>query len=889
MKLMLPRMIRRRLWLLMSAIFLLSSLGAGAVKSEPLEGFEQFTATTKSASGKFTVVEAKEGVTQGRQALLLQHQAMVVIPVKASSFAKLPWLKVDVFVQSKASPTPLQFYFKAKDFSCDATGLCLPGQDTLVLPISLVSLGRDWPDEGLTLALTNMGLSAVTVDNVRLEEAEPPPPGTTVAAFGPKSLGCWPGFSAGSSAITWSGKIETVPSGPGYPDPLTGHFVAPYLQDHWEDYFTIESKSAGTAWLWVSHYGRTYVQPPEYFMKERGQVIFAHRFASARQLLGPEGLQIGIDGEWTPQWMEKTFVPRVIEVAQVPLQPGKNQIDVCNVQLAAMAMGPASSKHALELYVGKVKEDLARYRRQFVLGQRVDYRSEIQPTDAEVKSGAMLFVPPRGSAIHPDYLPKEDSRLKIAQGTLYNGGLAQVWLAAIPLKKTIFTGSVGPLRSADGKTLGSTAELWFIQRVPCVANAQASMMPYILCHRLTAAEREVVHFAVVVQAPGNAAAGDYSGTIRLNAGAAHVDAPLTVHVFRCGPESASAPTFGTMGNELADSVYGAVAGSLDAKKKSQLELKLRQEIQALGFNAADVPSCGLTSGITVYDDPCRDAIRTLQAKTLRGRLMVDLSSPLYRLDGSNATAGGSKFDKAMTDVIAHSNALITKAGFADSFYRGTPISDEEELSKSAAVTAGIGSHVRAAAYVFDTVLTKVTKEKFLKAIESASILLVRESGWTKYMDKVDAFKKAIESREYYAVLYQPEEYGMGFRAWGQGAKGWYYTGLFDPCPYRGFGFYARGLLAPDTDLSAPCLLLQSVLWMRQGMSDFTLASRAEALVKQARKTGADCAELEKLLDSIRKDARESLAYVGARGEDLEKKRIALMEAAAKVNDQLKGK
>jgi hypothetical protein len=873
----------------MSAVFLLSAEGLGAVKSESLEDFEQFTASTKAVSGKFAIVEAKEGVTQGRQALLLQSQAAVVIPIKTFNVAKLPWLKVDAFVGSKASPAQLQFYFTATDFSCELTGLCLSGQDTLALPLSAVPHGQDWPDEGLKLTLTNLGPSAITVDNIRLEEAEPAPPGTTLVAFGPKSLSGWPGFSRSSSAIDWSGKNEAVPSGSGFPDPLTGHFVAPSMQDHSEDYFSIESPSAGSAWLWVSHYGRTYVQPPEYYMKVRGQVILAHRF-TLKQLLGAEGLQTGIDGDWTPQWMEKTYVPRVVELVQVPLQAGKNQVDVCNIQLSAVAMGPASSKHALELYVGKVKEDLARYRRQFVLGQRVDYRSEIQPTDAEVKAGAMLFGPPRGSAALSGYLPKEDSRLKTAQGTLYNGGLAQVWLAAVPLKKTTFTGSVSPLRSADGKALGPAAELWFIQRVPYVANAQASMIPYILCRRLTAAEREVVHLAVVVQAPGNAAAGDYSGTIRLNAGAAHAEAPITVHVLRCGSDSASAPTFGVMGNDLSEVVYGAIAGSLDPKKKGQLELKLRQEVQALGFDAAFVPSCGVTSNKNepaVYDEPCREAVRALQPKTLRGRMMVDLSSPLYRLAGINAQPGGSKFDHVLTDVIAHSNALMTKAGFTEAGYCGAVISDEEELAQSAAVTAGIGSHARACVYVYDSVLTKVSQEKLLTILQSASVLLVRESGWTKYMDKVDAFKKAIETREYYGVLYQPEEYGMGFRAWGQGAKGWYYTGLFDPTPYRGFGFYARGLLAPDADLSSPCLPMQSILWMRQGMSDFTLASRAEALVKQAQKSGADCAELQTLLDSIRKDARGPLAYIGARGEDLEKKRVALMEAAAKVSEQLK--
>jgi hypothetical protein len=756
----------------------------------------------------------------------------------------------------------------------------------------MVSQGRQWPDEGLKMTLTNLGPSAITLDNVRLDGAEPPPGGATLVDYGPKWKALWPGFSAKSSAINWSQKNETYASGSELPDPLTGDFLAPYLQEHAEDFITIDSKGPGEAWLWVSHYGRNYIQPPEYYMKARGQMLLGRRF-TFKQLLGPEGLQMGIDGEWTPQWMEKTLVPRIVDLVQVPLQAGRNQIDTCNIQLAAVAMAPASDKAALDQYVKKVKEDLVRYRRQFVLGQRLEYRSEIPPTDSEVKCGAMFFHPPRGSASLPGYLPTVDSRLQSAEGTLYNGGLTVVWEAAVPLKKAVFTGSVSPLRSTDGKPLGLPADLWFLERVPYVANAQASMIPWILRRRLTVAEREVAHLAVVVQAPESAPAGDYSGTIRLNTGLAHTEMPITVHVFRCGSEPPQPPTFGAKSGELSMAAFGPVVSPLDAKKKTQLEIKLRQEVTILGFNAADVPSCQVSVGsrdeVTQYDSTCRDMVRTLQGKTLRGRLLVDLSSPLYSLDRIGLSPGPGKFDNYMTNILSHSESLVTKAGFGEPIFIGPAITDEEELEKSKALSAIIGSNLRTGAFVYDAALAKTSQAKALAALESVSFLLVREGGWASYMDRVDAFRQAIPIREYYAVLDLPEEYGMGFHSWGQGAKGWYCIGLFDPHSYRGFEFSASGVLAPDSDLSAPCLLLQSALWMRQGMSDFMLACRAEALVKQANKAGSDCTKLESLLDSIRKDSREPLAYVGARGDDLEEKRVALIQAAAKVNEQLKNK
>ena len=85
----------------MLAVFLLSGDGLAAVKSEVLEGFEQFTASSKAVSGKFAIVEGKPGVTQGQQALQLKHDASVTISVKTSDFAKMPWLKIDVFVEDK--------------------------------------------------------------------------------------------------------------------------------------------------------------------------------------------------------------------------------------------------------------------------------------------------------------------------------------------------------------------------------------------------------------------------------------------------------------------------------------------------------------------------------------------------------------------------------------------------------------------------------------------------------------------------------------------------------------------------------------------------------------------------------------------------------------------
>ena len=60
-------------------------------------------------------------------------------------------------------------------------------------------------------------------------------------------------------------------------------------------------------------------------------------------------------------------------------------------------------------------------------------------------------------------------------------------------------------------------------------------------------------------------------------------------------------------------------------------------------------------------------------------------------------------------------------------------------------------------------------------------------------------------------------------------------------------------------------------------------------MKEASKAGLDTKPVEKILKDLRKQSRASLGYYGPRGEDLNKQRIALIEALADLAGQLKGK
>ena len=379
-----------------AAVFLPACLCVAEVPSQLVEGFEKFTASSKDVSGKFEIVESGPGITEGRQALKLEKSSSVTVPFNTDNIERFAWLKIDVYLPDNSAPTRVRIGLTGKTFGWYLTGLCTAGQDTLAVPLSQPIAGTgEWPEEKLTLALLNLGSSALTIDNVRLEGVEPAPPGVILVDVGPEHGTVWPGFSASSPAIAWGKKSDTYGYQTASLDPLTGGFLGHYLQELAKDKLTIESKGVGAAYLWMTHYGRDFIQPPEHYLK-MGAKTLASGHLTAAQLLGADGIREGIDSEWTPQWMEKVHVPKRVDFIQVPLQAGENQLDVCNMQVSAAAIVPASSKLAMGPYLEKLKKDLARYRRQFVLGQKMEYRCQLEPTDDESKLGAMVFDPPRG-------------------------------------------------------------------------------------------------------------------------------------------------------------------------------------------------------------------------------------------------------------------------------------------------------------------------------------------------------------------------------------------------------------------------------------------------------------------------------------------------------------
>jgi hypothetical protein len=88
-------------------------------------------------------------------------------------------------------------------------------------------------------------------------------------------------------------------------------------------------------------------------------------------MLGPDGLLIGREGDWTPEWFASEYPAALTERVEVKSLSRGTRFEVLNMQLAALAVAPAKHRDALAAYVDQVETDLALFRRQFVVAARV--------------------------------------------------------------------------------------------------------------------------------------------------------------------------------------------------------------------------------------------------------------------------------------------------------------------------------------------------------------------------------------------------------------------------------------------------------------------------------------------------------------------------------------
>ena len=345
------------------AVLAFGRTGLGAAAAV-LEGFESpgKVRAVRGAEGtrvKLTGVKGAPYVTQGEQAALVPPGTTVSLAVSAKALTAAKWLRIDT-VALQPVPHLVHLSFLGEGLSVVIPAYVQPGSDTLAVPLSVVraKAAVPWPDAGVVVSVRNSGNSALTVDNVRLERAAPPPPGATLLDYGPPRQVVWPGFVRGggqNDPIRWGKVDDSHPAGEVvWPDPLGCDFVGPRLGVKAVDSITLGAGARSiSAWLWLTHYSIGRMQPAEYVvMFGRGPLM--RRKLSQREMLGPKGLLEGASGAWTPQWFAEEYPRQFLQMVPVTAGGTRRQVDLGNCQLAAAAMVPLAGRKAMAEYVKQI-------------------------------------------------------------------------------------------------------------------------------------------------------------------------------------------------------------------------------------------------------------------------------------------------------------------------------------------------------------------------------------------------------------------------------------------------------------------------------------------------------------------------------------------------------
>ena len=863
-----------------------------------VEGFEDLSKVAV-ANGEPAAVNSGQGVTQGSQAAQIPPRATVKISVDGKSFQDMAWLRLDTFAVQPAV-YPLMMRFEGHELSYGTTAYAQTGKDTIALPLSVVlaETGKGWPEK-VTLSLTNLGDMPLIVDNLRLDVAAKPPRDSVLIDFGPDWQIVWPGFRPGgrqTEMVSWSGEREIQVGKLSYPDPLGGDFVGPLASGR-TDNVTISSPTAqsAVAWLWVTHYTWGYSQPLECFLR-LGDRVLVHKRLSPQQMLSPAGLLEGMDGEWTLKWFDAEYANHFVEVVPLSLPAGKSRLDLCCCQVAAIAMAPASARAAMGEYVDGVQKDLSRYRRQFVVGLRVEPPCDVQPTDAENRAGCMIFQASGDAAFSSAWKPADRDRLAAAKATLVGGGMVVLPLAVVPLKDlTYISASLGPLRSADGRTI--SANVHVIERVPRVVEGRVEMQPWILSPRCgSVKDRQIVYLAASVGVSPSTAAGVYRGPLRLNYSAGQAQLPVEVEVADLGSDSQERVAWGAASSAGIGLCYRALAESMTPAQSEQMTARIRQQLLGGGLNALllDSPFFPNRSS-NLNEDPLVRDLKNYPIKAAEGPTLVNIGGVLHNL-ANDIQPGSQLFQRMLQTLLTRTNAVMTAAGLKDYLLYMRPCWSREELnteSYRASLVRQMGG--KAAVFVPSSTLAQLSEQAFDSQVRPfAALMLLPNSG--EVAEQIAKFKKQGPGKACYLQLRQPDRYMMGFYARAVGASGCYVSEVFtDGSAYNGFHLDGRGLLEPQSDGSfSPTI---AMVRLRQAMDDYLLMRRAEQLSAKAAAAGVQADDLNKVLSEIRAQAAKqdgvsfngSLFRCSAVGLDqVEAWRTSLIQLAADLQKKLKG-
>ena len=886
------------------AVLMTSIANAGLV-----EGFEDLGKVSVS-DGKLTPIKAGEGVTEGKQAAQVPAGADISITVTGEQLGSADWLRIDTL---GADPVA---YSVGIAFTGPVTyktvAYVQPGKDTIAMPLSRVRRGgSEWPAEGATLQLKNLSKSALIVDNVRLERVAEPPEDAVLLDFGPYDQLVWPGFkgAATSDRIGWASGGGLQTHSPGYPDMLTGDFVGPLLKYKQTSSFDLVAFAGrpSVVWLWVTHYAPGYSQPSECTLKCNNAVVFQRR-PNPSSLLGAVGCLEGKDGDWTPKWFCDVHAPSFVELVKVSLSSGKGKFEAANCQLAALAMVPIGQHDAMQAYVKKVSDDLSRYRRQFVVGQRKDNLCELAPTEDEMRAGVMIFQPPGGTDFPVDWSPDDTSRVKAINIKTVNGGRAMACVAVAPINRCDhLSATLGNLRTDKGQALDVSlgkAEVALLETVPRVFDGRVEFHPWIMTRRISSVKpRELAFIIISVQTRSDAAAGAYKSSLQLDLGGTPVAVPLAIEVTDIGRPAGLDVAIGAVTGADVLGAQRAFAALQQPSQRAGPTLQVRQKLMTDGLDAMLLPGPSLNIDLSITAESLTSEMRAYPASRASGPTLLNVES-LGSALAPTSWSPGSEFYKAGVGRIVDKATSVVGHKLAGGayFYHGD-VSAFSALAKQSDVALAVrAAGGKTAAMISSASLARGDPADAAKMLSAFSAVILRPG--SKDLHKhIAAFKKRDKDRKAYVLVTRPERFFAGFYARALGADGCFLEGVFMDSggPYSGFHFPGKALIVPQPGASFALTLAMARL--RQGKDDYLLMARAEGLlarakaVKQPREALKNAiGDLENVLDNIRSKAEEyddsydvrALRTKAVEAATLESWRNSLIKACGDATEALKG-
>ena len=895
--------------IIISAAILLCLLCADLrADQEPtvLEGFEQLSAV--KSSGDVSAVQAGQGVTEGKSAAQLTPKASISVNVDGALFGSAGWVKVDTLtaqILSQKLHIEVTIGGHRRDRSAWAKG----GKDTIALPVSVVrhSVPAHARLARTTIKITNTSESPITLDHLRLEPPAKAPQGAVLLDCGPGGQIVWPGFTAAPRAnqyMVWSGDAPVYEYTAPYPDPLGKDFVGRRPSTKVLDYFALKGPGgkAAAVWLWVTHYAsRAETQPTEYIMKVRGRTVLQER-RSMRDMLTDEGLLLGKDGKWSAEWFDEKLAPSFVDVVGTQIGDGGNRVDVGNCQIAAIAMAPLSGKLAMARYVKQITEDLSRYRRQFVVGARLEPISSLEPTAKETEQGVMMFEADPDRIYDGQWKPTAAQRITKLSSATHAGGIAMFQVAVVPLKAGVLTG--GSLRgfqheetSADLGTVRGGTNVWAVNRVPRVRDATVEFVPFVLNRRSDALKaREIQIVTGIVHVARGAREGTYCGQLQLALGRDQIEVPAEIRVYPLEGRYQGEQTIGAERTLDAGSIYSTMASVFSDAQRDGLTRKLRSELFEAGINSMIMGGVNPHGQSSIRTGGLVNTLKSIPLREMDGAPVIDLSHFYRRLGWWSIMPASARHRAFSSNAVTEIKKVFAKASLPSPYLKVGSVRHSRGwgacLTRAGQIAAAGG---KPALYVYAESLKGPNVAKAEKAF--AAWVVVPDRG--QLDGKIASYKKQ-GNRRAFINYHRADRYLCGFFSAGVGADGVFLDGLhiYGGTAYSGDRIDGRGLFVPADRGVGNFLPTINLIHIQTGKDDYALVRRCEDLLAKATKARVATVELEQALGAIRDTAggvgAVSYDTVQMRTSDvtpskLKTLRLGLIQAAAAVSNRMKGR